>query len=211
MRRDMNCWIFIRHFRCAYNNVLCNHSSALHGVYVCVCIECIGIQIIIDPVLSVRRKYQAHARTTAQRTFIRFAHSIPHANKTLARTHFIMNAMRKLVWVRSRARTCQPDLVLVVFVVEVVVWHADFFLVSFLFLFYSLFHSTRVLLFFCCFVVRCRCRLFVHSFVRLLACSFVCFCFAFNAVDVFISLFFDFVSHILPFLSLCVRVCLAQS
>lgn len=35
MRRDMNCWIFIRHFRCAYNNVLCNHSSALHGVYVC--------------------------------------------------------------------------------------------------------------------------------------------------------------------------------
>lgn len=87
MRRDMNCWIFIRHFRCAYNNVLCNHSSALHGVYVCdVCIECIGIQIIIDPVLSARRKYQAQARTTAQRTFIRFAHSIPHANKTLART-----------------------------------------------------------------------------------------------------------------------------
>lgn len=85
------------------------------------------------------------------------------------------------------------------------------FLVSFLFLFYSLFHSMRVLLFFCCFVVRCRCRLFVRSFVGSFIRWFVCFCFAFNAVDVFISLFFDFVSHILPSLCVCMCVCLNSS
>lgn len=145
-----------------------------------------------------KKKYRSRATH-----FHSFAYAMPHANKT----HFIIWALCVSVnvyicvnWFGSARAHMSARLSSSSSSSRCTVWlrHGDFF--SFVSFYFSstLCFAMRALLFFYCFTTMLLSSL---STVRSLVRSLVCFCFAFNALNVFFSLS----------LFLCVYFCIAQS